>query len=187
MTIDELMKTPRGSSMLREEFLHISQFLGNKNFLVFGTGYDTEYWRTVNSNGFTVFLEHNKTWMPENSDNVYLIKYTRKIREFGTMMKEYRNGIYDKFIIDCPDIIRNTQWDVILVDAPQGFGDDNPGRSQSIFLAKEVSNENTIIFVHDAERRVEDTCSKEMFSEIVEDLVFPPRPGYNRKLRQVKI
>jgi uncharacterized protein (TIGR01627 family) len=188
MTIDELMQTPRQNSICREEFLHITDFLGNKNFLVFGTGYDTEYWRTVNKDGFTLFLEDKRSWVLKDATDIHLVKYTCKMNQFDGMMEEYRNGNYDRFIIQFPKIVETTKWDVILVDGPTGWPNgDNPGRAQSIFLSMMVSNKDTDVFIHDAERKIEDICSREMFSTIVEDLVFPPKPGYDRKLRRVRI
>ena len=107
MTIDEWMQTPRQNSICREEFLHITDFLGNKNFLVFGTGYDTEYWRTVNKDGFTLFLEDKRSWVLKDATDIHLVKYTCKMNQFDGMMEEYRNGNYDRFIIQFPKIVEH--------------------------------------------------------------------------------
>lgn len=50
-------------------------------------------------------------------------------------------------------------WDVILVDAPEGYRDHHPGRQQSIFLASRLARPGTTVFLHDAERTVESLCA----------------------------
>jgi len=45
--------------LTRVEYQYISNFLGDKNFLVFGTGRDTPYWRLCNKGGTTLFLEND--------------------------------------------------------------------------------------------------------------------------------
>jgi len=79
--------------------------------------------------------------------------------------------------MNVPDIVVKTNWDYIFVDSPMGTNDKKPGRMQSIFTARKLSNLNTEVFVHDVDRAVEDLYSKEMFSTIIKNLT---------KLRHVK-
>jgi len=50
------MSHVKNGQMQRYEYEHISNFLGDVNFLVFGTGYDSDLWRYSKRFGKTVFL-----------------------------------------------------------------------------------------------------------------------------------
>lgn len=45
-----------------------------------------------------------------------------------------------------------TCWDIILVDAPNGWG---PGRMGAIYAASQLAGDSTVIFVDDCERMLE--------------------------------
>jgi len=64
-----------------------------------------------------------------------------------------------------PDAVTNTHWDVILVDAPLGCCNTGPGRYQSIYTSKVLSNLNTHVFVDDYERKVEKQFSLKVFDK----------------------
>ena len=71
-------------------------------------------------------------------------------------MNNYKSGDKDCLSLDLPDIVRNTKWDIILVDAPAGWGDKHPCRMKSIYEAYNLpKSQNVDIFVHDSERKIE--------------------------------
>lgn len=156
--------------MTAEEYRYIGSFLGNVNFLVFGTGHDTPLWRYANKGGLTVFLENNRKWIKKEDTDVYKVTYTTKRAEQEKLLEEYHNGIFDNLKMTLPDVVTNTKWDVIFVDSPVGTNDKKPGRMQSIFTASILANKDTEVFVHDCDRKVEDTYSKAMFSKTVKEL-----------------
>lgn len=148
------------------EYKYIIPFLGESNFLVFGTGNDSELWNYVNKEGKTFFLENKKEWIKPEYGNVIEVEYNCVITDYKKLLNEFRKGIYDNLKINLPDTIKNIKWDVIFVDSPEGWNINSYGRMQSIYTAYSLSNENTHIFIHDCNRAVEDAYSKEMFSII---------------------
>ena len=58
---------------------------------------------------------------------------------------------------DLPDEVLSLAWDVILVDAPQGFRHSTPGRMKSIYTAAVLGRRATDVevLVHDCDRTVE--------------------------------
>jgi len=176
MLVEKMEKSNHGQ-MTTDEYRYIAKFLGNKNFLVFGTGHDTPMWRYANRSGKTVFLESNSKWIDPNDADVIQVSYTTKRVHHVKLLEEYHNGIFDNLQMDLPKEVVNTKWDCIFVDAPVGTTDKKPGRMQSIFTASVLSNSETEVFVHDVDRPVEDIYSKTMFSQVIKDLT---------KLRHVK-
>lgn len=166
-----------GGQMEADEYRYIASYLGNKNFLVFGTGHDTPLWRYANRNGTTIFLENVEKWMNPADTDVIKVNYTTKLSQYLDLLEEYKQGNVSNLKMDLPDIVTNTKWDCIFVDSPVGTKPKKPGRMQSIYTASVLASKNTNVFVHDTDRLCEDIYSKEMFSQHIKDLT---------KLRHVK-
>jgi hypothetical protein len=60
----------------------------------------------------------------------------------------------EKLAMVLPNDLATTEWDVVFVDAPTGWGDGTTGRMKSIFAASNLVT-NGHVFVHDCEREVE--------------------------------
>jgi len=125
------------------------------NFLVFGLGNDTPLWNRVNKKGRTVFLENMKEWYDKvieknTKTEAYIVKYTTKRKNWKKLLKNKK-----KLFLKLPKEITEIKWDVILVDAPRGWRDDQPGRMQSIYMASKLIKKKGHIFVHDCWREVE--------------------------------
>jgi glycosyltransferase involved in cell wall biosynthesis len=123
--------------------------------LVFGCGNDSPFWETTNMGGTTAFLEDDPAWL-----SAARTKLTRSIVEqvqYRTRAADWPAQLDagDDLLLDLPDSIRNTQWDVILVDGPAGHRDDLPGRAQSIVTARRLIAPGGKIFVHDCDRPLE--------------------------------
>jgi len=175
--ISEQMRLTKGKQMTEEEYKHIASLLGDKNVLVFGTGHDSNIWRKSNNNGMIIFLEDNDRWI-EDLDDVYKVTYTTTLTEAEDLLKKYKSGDDSKLVIELPDIVKNTKWDIIIVDAPAGNKSHFPGRMQSIYCAKNLASSGTKVLIHDCDRYVEDLYSKELFGEDYIQL---------KKLRQYQI
>jgi glucuronoxylan 4-O-methyltransferase len=67
--------------------------------------------------------------------------------------------------MELPSSVRDRDWDVILVDAPSGYHPEHPGRMQSIYMAAELAEEGTDIFVHDINRAVEKAYSNKFLGD----------------------
>lgn len=175
--ISEVVEKTNGTQMTEEEYRYISSFLGNKNFLVFGCGHDSNLWRYANKNGCTIFLESNPDWIWDPKDT-FLVNYNTTLGKSKSLLLEYKSKRYEKLYMDMPKDVLNTKWNSIFVDAPPGGSKKHPGRMQSIFMAKQLSSEGTNVFIHDCDRLVEDTWSFEIFGRAERQLT---------KLRHYKI
>lgn len=167
--IDNIILKTKKKQMTKEEYTYISSFLGDVNFLIFGTGYDSDLWRFVNKNGRTIFLENNPKWIL-NTEDTFLVEYTTKLTEAELLLTEYVNGNDTRLRMQLPDIVLKTAWDFIFVDSPEGWNDNTPGRMQSIYAAKLLALSDTQIFIHDCDRYVEDLYSKKMFKSELNSL-----------------
>jgi len=140
--------------------------------LVFGAGNDSSMWQQLNAGGTTVFLEHNPEWIEKIRSidavlDIRPVEYTTRITEWRELL-----GQRDSLQMDLPQDVRQTRWDVVLVDAPNGFviADEHPrlgpihGRMQSIFAASQLAAPNGYIFVHDAQREVENACCEKLLT-----------------------
>ncbi|KAL1212471.1 Glucuronoxylan 4-O-methyltransferase 2 [Cardamine amara subsp. amara] len=150
------------------------------NFLVFGLGYDSLMWATLNHGGRTIFLEEDESWINQiigkfPSLEAYHVRYKTKLRDADALMaserdrEECRRVSTDLRVSECelalkelPEVVYETEWDLIMVDAPTGFNEETPGRMGAIYTAgmfarrrKEVGGK-TDVFVHDVDRKVED-------------------------------
>lgn len=141
-----------------EQIFYITQTIranANCKLLVFGVGFDSGYWATLNRRGESVFLEESADWKEYTERNypnleIHLAKY-------GTRLENWKNYQFsaDELLLEIPDQIRMKNWDVVLVDAPNGCSRHSPGRMQSIYTALYLVRDNGHIFVHDCEREVE--------------------------------
>lgn len=123
------------------------------NVLIFGVGNDTPYWIDINPGGLTLFLEDNPSWIRKVSSKtpgarIEEIHYTTRRWWWKRIIDQP-----DKLQLILPQIVHETFWDVIFVDAPRGNKGRFPGRMQSIFSASKLKYKH--ILVHDCNRKVE--------------------------------
>ena len=164
--ISNLVKVNPGQ-MSFDEYLYIFNLIQSKNkpnVLIFGIGKDSGLWWSANNGGKTIFLEDNLIWIQsvrQGLNQVGVDIDTRPISYTGigydavSLLEDYKNGS-DNLRVDLPNDIRDINWDIILVDAPAGYGNDMPCRMKSIYESYELSNDSTDILVHDCEREIED-------------------------------
>lgn len=131
--------------------------------LVFGTGRDSLLWQELNSHGSTVFLEHDEEWRREvlardPGLDVVPVTYTTSILQWRELLASPA-----ALHLDLPARIRDTRWDVVLVDGPTGnlhMAQDRRrgavhGRMQSIAAARELVANGGFVIVDDTNREVE--------------------------------
>ena len=82
------------------------------------------------------------------------------------LLEEYESGL-NNLKLDLPVDIVDTKWDIIIVDAPAGYGMDMPCRMKSIYESYELSNQTSgvDVFVHDAQRRIEKMYTDYFFKD----------------------
>mmetsp|Transcript_118589 Transcript_118589/g.342926 ORF Transcript_118589/g.342926 Transcript_118589/m.342926 type:complete len:357 (-) Transcript_118589:200-1270(-) len=124
------------------------------NLLVFSLGHDSPMWLALNHAGLTRFVETSKEWVAMQQPNIQAV----------TLLAEYGHHYGEAYGIRCdpdrlghflrtmPPTLRRTCWDVILVDAPNGWA---PGRMGAIYTAAQLAGPHTVVFVEDCERMVE--------------------------------
>lgn len=155
------------------------------NFLVFGLGRDSVMWAALNHGGRTVFLEEDAAWIAQIKANspdleAFHVEYDTKVKQADVLMQmglreecmvvgDPRSSVCRLSHKGFPEEIYNTEWDLIMVDAPTGYFDGAPGRMTAIYtaglMARNRAEGETDVFVHDVNREVEDKWSKTFLCE----------------------
>tara|TARA_Y100001968_G_C19201926_1_gene640412 strand:- start:117 stop:737 length:621 start_codon:yes stop_codon:yes gene_type:complete len=146
------------------------------NLLIYGLGYDSILWNKLNKKGKTIFLEDNNEWIKNFSNSRLNIKQVR----YNTKVQDYKLYGYDgdALKLDLDKEVKDTEWDMIIVDAPLGHQPPRewkgPGRMSSLYSAKLLSKNAKCIVVDDFFRRIEMLYALEYFgdealSHVVED------------------
>lgn len=131
------------------------------SLLVFGLGNDSQFWVQINEGGKTIFIEDQEHWYQVITQrdprvNAYLVNFQTKRSQWRDLLDKP-----ELLKMTLPQEIVLTCWDIILVDGPNGFDDENPGRMKSIYLASRLPSKTAEIFVHDCDRPLEQAyCDK---------------------------
>ncbi len=139
------------------------------NILIFGLGNDSRLWTTINK-GFTLFIEDNQFWIdkikPLLNGNFEIYDY-----KYNTLVKNWINYLSNDNILDIlkmkfsnqtrNEVVYNTKWDIVLIDAPLGCSDDSCGRM--IPISTTYSLNKKYILVHDCNRIVENIYTRVFF------------------------
>ena len=126
--------------------------------LVFGLGYDSELWYNA-TNKNTFFIENNKQYIELNnninSNNIIYHEYKNITVKNSFQLTEDKIKNYE-----IPNkILELAPFDIILIDGPNGFNDECPGRLLPIFWSKtHLSKKGTIIYIDDINRKLENKC-----------------------------
>ena len=124
--------------------------------LVFGVGRDSSLWLEANRGGDTVFLEDVTEWasfarnaVPEI--HVHDVRYGT-IRALWPILRHFPGSLRMRGL---PNDVSETEWDVILVDAPRGTRWYRAGRMKSVYAASSLGSLGADVFLHDCHRKVE--------------------------------
>uniref|UniRef100_A0ACD5TR15 Uncharacterized protein n=1 Tax=Avena sativa TaxID=4498 RepID=A0ACD5TR15_AVESA len=166
--------------------LRVLQARSPCNFLVFGLGHDSPMWAALNHGGRTVFLEEDASWIASvrsahpGLDSYHVTYHTRLTDADDLIALRDHPGCTDLAathqycrlaLRGLPAVFHETEWDLIMVDAPTGWTPDAPGRMGAIYTAgmaaraRRPGDGATDVFVHDVDRTVEDTFSKAFLCE----------------------
>jgi hypothetical protein len=126
------------------------------------------------NNKNTYFVENNDEYINLNKNDIPLnniIKYN-----YQTTCKSCLKLTREELnIFTIPVKISNlAPFDIIIVDGPEGYSEDKPGRLIPCYWATLLSKPGTLIYVDDSSRKVEDTCIKTFFNDKVVQK-FPER------------
>ena len=125
------------------------------NLLVFGIGEDAKLWLSLNRDGRTVFLDSDAAAL-DKMRAAHPDAICEPLETHGlTVATSLAMGEADIAGFPLPAVVEGKAWDVILVDGPQGYKPDSPGRALPIFWASRLARNATDVFVHDYERPLE--------------------------------
>ncbi|XP_057542072.1 probable methyltransferase At1g27930 [Amaranthus tricolor] len=170
------------------ESFNVLQSKSPCNFLVFGLGYDSLMWAGLNPDGTTLFLEESPEWVNiVLKDAPYLnaktVPYRTQLKDADRLLESYRknpscdptttlkgNRECPLALDNLPEEVYEREWDMIMIDAPRGYGPDHPGRMAAVFSAAVMARArkhagNTHVFLHDVDRNVEESYAKEFLCE----------------------
>lgn len=142
-------------------------------------------WTALNHGGRTIFLEEDEAWIETIRKQFpqlesYHVKYDTKVTQADELLESGRlpecTVVGDVKFSECrlalrelPRVFYETEWDLIMVDAPTGWIPEAPGRMGAIYTAgmaaRAKKEGETDVFVHDVDRIVEDKFSKEFLCE----------------------
>ncbi|CAH9113921.1 unnamed protein product [Cuscuta epithymum] len=157
------------------------------NFLVFGLGFDSLLWKSLNHNGRTVFLEEDSQWIErvklmKLSLEIYHVEYDTHVEEAVELLRIGKTDEECKKVMDpryskcrlalknMPKEVYETKWDLVMVDAPKSWTKELPGRMSVIYTVGMMAKNReegakTDVFVHDAERWVDNKFSRAFLCE----------------------
>jgi len=139
-----------------------SNIKANTKMLVFGLGYDSMMWYKGNNKN-TFFVENNDKYIQLNSKYIpsdKIIKYDYKTNCISS--QELTESEIQKFEIP-EKILQNAPFDIIIIDGPEGYSPEKPGRLIPCYWSSLISKQGTLIYVDDSSRVLEDFCIKKYF------------------------
>ena len=163
--VSKFRKEHDGIQLKPVELMKISRAVSefeSCRMLVFGLGNDSLFWYRTNHGGRTVFLEDLEPWYREICSRnpeleAYQITYSHDITQWETLLDHP-----ERLAMDLPPEVTRASWDVILVDGPRGgkYSAESPGRMSSIYEASRLAGKNGYVFIHDAQRTVENAYAR---------------------------
>lgn len=156
----------------------------NTNFLVFGTGHDTPWWRQqLQSLGQITFIEDNPEWLTDADKDVTVVKYSTQQQMLEAASNDQLKQMAASQPLAVPPQITGKKYDVILVDAPRGWPSDSndgpagPGRLQSLALATKLIKPGGTIVVDDWQRPMERRMADVLLGAPAVKIERPMVPG----------
>ena len=152
------------------QYWHIAreiELIRPANILIFGLGFDSILWNSLNKNGKTIFIEDNKDWIDKFKYKELMIKKV----SYKTEIKRHREYGIDSelLLLKLGKEIFQTKWDLIFVDGPLGHQPPRkwagPGRMSSLYTAKKLSKFAKCIIVDDFARKIENKYSLHYFGK----------------------
>ncbi|EPS63199.1 hypothetical protein M569_11587, partial [Genlisea aurea] len=164
--------------------VNVLKRIGPCNFLVFGLGRDSFMWAALNPRGTTLFLEEDPDWVRKVLSEAPVLRaatvsFRTQLSEADELLRHYqaepdcwpaksslRGNTSCRLALDMlPDEVYDTEWDVIMIDAPRGYFPEAPGRMSAIYSAAVMARNrrktgSTHVFLHDVDRKVEKTYAE---------------------------
>ena len=148
-------------NVIKDVFTH---FKKDSKMLVFGLGYDSKMWYEGNNKN-TFFVENNDKYIKLNIKDIPLdniIKYDYKTT--CLLSNKLTDNQIKKFIIP-EKIIKEGSFDIIIIDGPEGYSPEKPGRLIPCYWSTLLSKPGTVIYIDDANRPLEKFCIQKYFKD----------------------
>ena len=143
------------------------QFGEKTKMLVFGLGYDSRMWYEGNHKN-TFFVESKDEYIQLNIKNIpqeNIIKYDYKTTcASSTKLTDEQIA---KFTIP-EKLLQEGPFDIIIIDGPEGYLPEKPGRLIPCYWATLLSKPGTIVYIDDSSRPLETFCIKKFFKDKVQ-------------------
>lgn len=146
-----------------------SNFNENTKMLVFGLGYDSKMWFNGNKN--TYFIENKDEYIKLNVNDIpanNIIKYDYKNINVKNSFNLDDKEIYTYKIPN--ELLKLAPFDIILIDGPEGWNYNTPGRLIPCFWSTLLSKPSTVIYVDDSSRPLENYCINKYFNNKTKDI-----------------
>ena len=140
-----------------------SNFRNHTKMLVFGLGYDSRMWYEGNNKN-TYFVENKREYIELNKNDIpfnNIIQY-----EYNTLV-ETSEKLTDNEIVKYKlndKLKKLAPFDIIIIDGPEGYDNKKPGRIIPCYWSTLLSKTGTIIYIDDANRKLENYCINKYFS-----------------------
>ena len=132
--------------------------------LVFGLGHDSRMWyEGAKKNAFFVedkdyYIGLTTKYVP--SDHVIKYTYTTTCATTTALTDEQIRAF------EIPEqLLREAPFDVIIIDGPEGYSREKPGRLIPSYWSTLLSKPGTVIYIDDTIRPIEQYCLKKFFAD----------------------
>ena len=133
--------------------------------LIIGLGYDSKMWYNLNPN--TYFVENNEEYIKLNEkdiplNNIIKYNYDKNINVYNSF------NLDDNKLLDYnipKKLLELGPFDIILIDGPEGWNGESPGRLIPCYWAMKYLSKNSIIYIDDANRKLESYCIDRFFKD----------------------
>ena len=143
--------------------------------LIFGLGWDSKMWYNYHNNTYFVenkdeYINLNKKDIP--TENIIKFNYNNiNVKNSCKASYDYLNNI------KIPEKLKKIKYfDIIIIDGPEGYRDDKPGRLIPFFWSTKLSKKGTIIYADDSSRKLESYCISKFYKSN-NKILFPERNG----------
>ncbi|CAJ2664199.1 unnamed protein product [Trifolium pratense] len=135
---------------------------------------------TTNSNNTQV---HNFNYNVPTKEAYKLLKHARNNHEYGPNPIYLQTSKCKLALKNLPAIVYEKNWDVIVVDGPNGDSTESPGRMSSIYTASVLARggNGSDVIVHDVDRMVEKWFSWEFLCD--ENLLYSKGKLWHFRIR----
>ena len=156
--------------VINDIFLNITP---HTKMLVFGLGYDSKMWYKGNNTN-TFFVENKDEYIELTKNDIpseNIIKYDYNITVKSSL--EISDDQINKFTIP-EKLLKLAPFDIIIIDGPEGYNNEKPGRLIPCYWSTLLSKDGTIIYIDDSKRVLENYCIKKYFNNKI-NKVFTQR------------